>query len=434
MRSSFQLPIDIQSMHITQGSRADLAAMPHEQINTYVWFVAPIPVAGFNPVTCQVETALGSTTVNFFRVEGEQDDLIFQNSKNFVVVADEKGKPFIPTINLMDNRGQYPCVAVEVRFPQKLDGDTSRLPGQPITEQQRERLDLLGPDPMPEKISALMATNRAIREYGVNGGKTISASDVTALITAHRLSDSRMVLAQTVSLVTTPDAFKNAAEDYFLGAAKESVYLSLASLKRAHPTPPASEDELQSLVLSTVDAVLFHHVETRRLIEPFWDDSRKINVDGKEIEVPRSPKGETEIQPTLHVFFQMALEAFGVHVIRESDEGSGSLDFRFSTTNSRSELISVAAEFKLAHHKEVKAGIKRQLPRYMDSIPCTHGVFVLMWFKDEKGKYFSEPKSLSLQETRSFLGSLAENPDNPNHKIVSRVIDCSVRPSASNLR
>ncbi|MBA5639502.1 hypothetical protein H3H37_20785 [Duganella sp. LX20W] len=434
MRSSFQLPIDIQSMHLTQGSREDLAAMPPEQVNTYVWFVAPIPVAGFDPLTCQVETTLGSTTVKFFRVESEQDDVIFQSSKNFVVVADEKGKPFVPTRNLTDNRGQYPCVAVEVRFPKRLDGDTSRLPGQPFTEQERERLDLLGPDPMPEKLAALMATNRAIREHRVNGAKTISASEVTALITAHRINDSRRVLAQTVSLVTTPDAFKNAAEDYFLGAAKESVSLALASLKRAHPAPPTTEDELQSLVLSTVDAVLVHHVETRRLIEPFWDGSRRINVDGKEIEVPRSPKGETEIQPTLHVFFQMALEPFGVHVIRESDEGSGSLDFRFSTTNSRSELISVAAEFKLAHHKEVKAGIKRQLPRYMDSIPCTHGVFVLMWFKDEKGKYFSEPKSQSLQETRSFVGSLAANPENANHKIASRVIDCSIRPSASNLR
>jgi hypothetical protein len=434
VRSSFQLPIDIQSMHFTQGSREGLTAVPAEQVNTYVWFVTPILVAGFDALTCQVETTLGPTTVKFFRVESEQDDVIFQSSKNFVVVADEKGKPFVPTRNLMDNRGQYPCVGVEVHFPKRLDGDTSRLPGQPITEQDRERLDLLGPDPMPEKLAALTATNRAIREHRINDGKTISATEVTALITAHRLNNSQTVLAQTVSLVTTPDAFKNAAEDYFLGAAKESVSLALASLKRAHPAPPTAEDELQSLVLSTVDAVLIHHVETRRLIEPFWDGSRKINVDGKEIEVPRSPKGETEIQPTLHVLLQMALEPFGVHVIRESDEGSGSLDFRFSTTNSRSELISVAAEFKLAHHKEVKAGIKRQLPRYMDSIPCTHGVFVLMWFKDENGKYFSDPKSQDLQETRAFVGCLASNPDNPNHKIVSRVIDCSIRPSASNLR
>lgn len=434
MRSSFRLPIDVQSMHLTQGSRESLTAVPAEQINTYVWFVAPILVAEFEPINCEVETTLGPSTVRFFRVENEQEDVVFQSSKNFVLVADEKGKPFVPTRNLTDNRGEYPCVGVEVRFPKRLDGDTSCLPGQPITEQDRERMELLGPDPMPEKLAALTATNRAIREHRINGGKTISATEVTALITVHRLNNSPRILAQTVSLVTTPDAFKDAAEDYFLGTAKESVSLALISLKRAHPKSPSTEKELQDLILSTVDTVLIHHFETRRLIEPFWDGSRKIRVDGQEIEVPRSPKGETEIQPTLHVFLQMALEPFGVHVIRESDEGSGSLDFRFSTTNSASELISVAAEFKLAQHKEVKAGIKRQLPRYMDSIPCTHGVFVLMWFKDENGKYFSEPKSKNLEETRAFVSNLASNPDNPNHKIVSRIIDCSIRPSASNLR
>lgn len=421
-------------MHFIQGSRECLTSLPPEGVHTFVWFVAPISITGFEPFTCQVETPLGFAIVNFFRVESEHNDVILQSSKDFVLVADEKGRPFVPTRNLTDNRGQYPCVAVEVRFPKRLDGDISRSSNQPITEQERERLDLFGPEPMPEKIAALMAANRAIRDHRLNGGKTISASEVTALVTAHRLEDGRSVLAQTVSLVTTPTAFKDAAEDYFLGAAKESVSLALASLRRTHPTPPTTEDELQGLVVSTVDAVLVHHVETRRLIEPFWDGSRKINVDGKEFEVPRVPKGETEIQPTLHVFFQMALEPFGVHVIRESDEGSGSLDFRFSTTNSKSELLSVAAEFKLAHHKEVKAGIKRQLPRYMDSIPCTHGVFILMWFKDEKAKYFAEPKSQNLQETRSFVEGLAANSDNPNHKIISRVIDCSVRPSASNLR
>jgi hypothetical protein len=421
-------------MHFTQGSRESLNAVAAEKINTYVWFIAPIPVEQFETINCHVDTALGPAEVKFFRVENAQEDAIFQSSKSFILAADEKGKPFVPTVNLLDNRGQYPCVGVEVRFPKRLDGDTSRSPAMPVTDEDRERMQLLGAEPMPEKLAALMATNRAIRKHGINSGKSISATEVTALITAHHLNNSSRILAKTISLVTTPDAFKNAAEDYFLGTAKESVSLALAALKRAHPTRPATEKELLELVLSTVDTVLIHHIETRRLIEPFWDGSKKIKFEGKEVEVPRSPKSETEIQPTLHVFLQMALEPFGVHVIRESDEGSGSLDFRFSTTNSESELVSVAAEFKLAHHKELKAGIKRQLPRYMDSIPCTHGVFVLMWFKDESEKYFSEPKSQNLEQTREFLSNLASGPDNPNHKIVSRIIDCSIRPSASKLR
>jgi hypothetical protein len=89
---------------------------------------------------------------------------------------------------------------------------------------------------------------------------------------------------------------------------------------------------------------------------------------------------------------------------------------------------------KLAHHKEVKAGVTRQLPRYMDSIPCSHGVFIIMWFKDDSGRYFGDPKTNTLDETREFISKLAAKPKNAAHVITSRVIDCSVRPSASKLR
>ena len=399
-----------------------------------MWFVAPVNTDVINPGSYEVDSETGTVTVRFYRVENEQDDAIFQDTKQLVLVADENGKPFVPTRYLTDNRGHYPCTAVEVRFPSMLDGDLLRRPDKPFSEADRERMELLGPEPMPEKLAALLAANRAIKQYGASKGRTISASEVTALITVHEQKEPRRPLTKTISLVTTENAFKDAAADYYLGEAKETVTLALASLRKAHPRPPSNEAELHALVLSSIDQILVHHIETRRLVDPFWDGSRKIKINGDEIEIPRIPKGESEIQPTLHVFLQMALEPFGVHVIRESDEGSGSLDFRFSTTTPAAELVSVAAEFKLAQHKEVKAGITRQLPLYMESIPCTHGVFVLMWFKDEKGKYFSEPKTQDLAATRSFLNGLASKPENKDHVIEARVIDCSIRPSASKLR
>ncbi|MCF8146038.1 MAG: hypothetical protein K9N21_19190 [Deltaproteobacteria bacterium] len=434
MRPGFSIPIDIQSMHLSKGAKEQVSAADPEQVGSCVWFVTPISPKSFEPSTCQVATRLGDARIRFLIVKNEQEDLIFQASKNFVFVTDENGKPFVPTRYLTDNRGLYPCVAVEACFPKRLDGDTIRAPDTPFTEEDRERMELLGIDPMPEKLAALSATNRAIKELGLNDGKAISAEEVTALITTHGLKATQRLLTQTTSLVTTRSAYKDAAEEYYLGNVRESVSVALASLKALHPSAPSSEVELHSLVLSAVDKVLVHHIETRRLIEPFWDGSRKIKLNNQEIEIPKKPKNETEIQPILHVFLQMALEPFGVHVIRESDEGSGALDFRFSTTNANSELISVAAEFKLAHHKEVKVGITRQLPRYMDSIPCSHGAFILMWFKDEGGKYFREPKSHHLEEAREFVSNLATRPDNAAHVIAARVIDCSVRPSASGLR
>lgn len=434
MRSAFSLPVDIQSMHLTRGAHEQVSVADPEQICSYVFFVAPISPINFEPQTYQVQTRHGNVVICFFLLQNEQDDPILKASKDLIFVADEKGKPFVPTRYLTDNRGHYPCVAVEACFPKLLDGDILKGLNTPVTEEDRERMELLGPDPMPEKLAALTATNRAIKDHGLNGGKTISADEVTALITTHEIKSTQQLLTQTISLVTTKSAFKDAAEEYYLGNARDTVSVALASLKALHPSPPSIEAELHSLVLSAIDKVLVHHFETRRLVEPFWDGSRKIKLDGQEIEIPKNPKSETEIQPTLHVFLQMALEPFGVHVIRESDEGSGSLDFRFSTTNASSELISVAAEFKLAHHKEVKAGITRQLPRYMDSLPCSHGIFILMWFKDENGKYFKEPRSHNLGDTRAFVSNLASNPDNAAHVLAARVIDCSVRPSASKLR
>lgn len=434
MRSTFSIPVDIQSMHITQGDRTHVATFEPEKIGSCVWFVTPISPQGFSPQTYQIPTRLGDARLRFLLVENEQKDLIFQSTKDLVLVADDKGKPFVPTKYLLDNRGHYPCVAVEVCFLQRLDGDTTKGPNIPISEEDRELMEALGLEPMPEKVIALLATNSAIKKHRINNGRILSVDEVTALITTHGIKATQQLLTKTISLFTTHTAFKNAAEEYYLGSARNSVSVALVSLKALHPSAPSTEAELHSLILAVIDKVLVHHIETRRLIEPFWDGSHKIKKHGHEIEIPQKPKNETEIQPTLHVFLQMALEPFGVHVIRESDEGSGSLDFRFSTTNTNSELISVAAEFKLAHHKEVKAGVTHQLPRYMDSIPCSRGVFILMWFKDVDCKYFSEPKSHNLIDTRESISNLASNPNNAAHVISTRVIDCSVRPSASNLR
>ncbi|WP_440467312.1 hypothetical protein ACKI1H_31040 [Pseudomonas sp. YH-1] len=432
MRSAFEIPIDIQSMNFTQGRKEDITSAGIKDLSTKIWFIVPLSTDEIKPGTYELDSEHGKIQVKFIHIKNEHEDLILRESRHFVLVPDEKGKPFVPTQYLTDNRGQYPCVAVEVVFPYRLDGDIPRSPGTPMTEDERERMEILGLNPMPEKVSALIATNRIIKKLSPNS-KVVSASEVTALHTTHENKDPRRTIAKTISLVTTENAFKDAVADYFLGKSRETLSLALIALRREHPEPPSSEEELNALVLSAIDKVLTHHIETRRLVHPFWDGSRTIKHDGKELEVPRSPKSETEIQPTLHVLLQMALEPFGVHVIRESDEGSGSLDFRFAAT-ANSEPISIAAEFKLAQHKELKAGISRQLPMYMDSIPCMHGIFILMWFKDIEGKFYSEPKGRSIEDVRNFLKDLASKPSNPKHTITSRVIDCSIRPSASKLR
>lgn len=120
-------------------------------------------------------------------------------------------------------------------------------------------MELLGHNTMPEKLAALSVTNRAIKDYGINGWVGFSADDITALITTHIIKTTQQILVQAISLVTTKDAFRNAAEEYYLGNGRDNISIALASLKALHPSAPSTKRELHSLVLSAIDKVLVYH-------------------------------------------------------------------------------------------------------------------------------------------------------------------------------
>lgn len=139
---------------------------------------------------------------------------------------------------------------------------------------------------------------------------------------------------------------------------------------------------------------------------------------------------KTKIQPTLHVILDMALRPFGIHVLRESDEGIGLLYFSFLYTNKDNIPFSIGIEFKVAHHKKIKHGINRQLPAYLKSIRSQCGSFVVMWFKDKK--YFKEPENRNLEQMTEWLKEEAQKVSAEfDITVVSKVIDASIRPSAS---
>ena len=123
-----------------------------------------------------------------------------------------------------------------------------------------------------------------------------------------------------------------------------------------------------------------HYIEDRRWIEPFWDDARVIEINGIKHDIPASPKRETKIQPTLHVFFNRNLLPLGVQVLRETDEGVGKLDFKFLVTLKGNIPLNVCAEFKLAHNEELEHGLTKQLPLYLKASPSKLGLFLIMWF------------------------------------------------------
>ena len=118
----------------------------------------------------------------------------------------------------------------------------------------------------------------------------------------------------------------------------------------------------------------------------------------------------------------------------ESDEGIGTIDFRCLYTTKDGDGISVGIEFKLAHHKEIREGIRKQLPAYLKAIRSTSGIFSVMWFKDQEEKYFKKPRAHQKNDTIEWLKDEAiKVSDKNNIKIISFLIDASIKPSASKI-
>lgn len=192
-----------------------------------------------------------------------------------------------------------------------------------------------------------------------------------------------------------------------------------------------SETDLLN-VISDVISELKHYVEDRRWTEPFWDDEREIEVDGKKINVSAFPKKETKIQPTLYVFFDRRLHPLGIHVSKETDEGIGKLDFKFMITTESHIPLSVCAEFKLAHNPQLEHGITKQLPLYLRANCSISGIFFVIWFKDEEGKFFNKPINQNKIQMIKFIEEkINEIKHEEEININSFLIDASKKPSAS---
>ena len=193
-----------------------------------------------------------------------------------------------------------------------------------------------------------------------------------------------------------------------------------------------SESDFLKAISSTITE-LKHYIEDKRWIEPFWDDARVIEINGEKHKIPASPKKETKIQPTLGVFFNRNLLPLGVQVLRETDEGVGKLDFKFLVTLKGNIPLNVCAEFKLAHNEELEHGLTKQLPLYLKASPSKSGIFLVMWFKDDKGKYFSKPVSQNKSQMLKMIEeAIKEINTKEEFKIESILIDASKKPSASN--
>ncbi|MGL4677233.1 MAG: hypothetical protein ACRCWI_06160 [Brevinema sp.] len=103
--------------------------------------------------------------------------------------------------------------------------------------------------------------------------------------------------------------------------------------------------------------------------------------------------------------------------VREVDTGRGNVDMYLITTNGSNEQL--VYELKLSSNQKTIHGYKDQLPIYMDSVKCEHGVFMLIRVDTTSTCQFN--KFTNKLNDKNFI--------NPNIEYI--LIDGRIKPSAS---
>ncbi len=433
-RHGITLNMDMSNMMSIVGTTQSILGGQDEDYVTRIDIVLPIefelPVGAYRQTFEDTIVEVVITTIT-----KKEDDPIYSAAKDISFGASGSGLDTIPFEAFTDNRGKYPAVLITEIFHKRIASWTDKHSKTGMKmDFDYEEIQITGMPDNKEKIKALMVLNRLIKAEKWKDARAITYEDVTVFLESYFRKGINKPLILKINSLMSKSAYKDAVYDYVLPNIEESgAKKSLLKFEESHTDKSIEEEkDLLKIVEEVIDTVLRHYIESRHWIQPFWDGQRTVKHNDKRIVVPRTPKGETKIQPTLHVIFDMALSPLGIQVIRESDEGVGTLDFRFSHTSKNGIPLAVGIEFKLAHHKKIKRGICRQLPAYLKAIRSTSGIFVVMWFKD--GKYFRDPKHFEKDGLAKWLSEQAKIVSSQQGlRISSELLDASIKPSASNL-
>lgn len=425
-----KLNLDMANMSMIKGSIDSISHGKPEEYVTTTSFVLPYQPDDISAGDYLIEDRGHQIKVRLQVIESPDNDPIMKCGKNWNIGASGTGVQPLPFEVFTDNRGEYPCVLATLVFPFRLASCVD--PGH-----NYEEVQVTGPPDIREKIIALTTLNKLLKLEGLKvAHPPITYESVTVFTETYFRKPNKQPLVLKLTSLASKTAYKDAMREHFLkGFNRQEIEQAAIELTQTVATKPIeNETDLLKLVTSFFSDVLAHHIEDRRWIDAFWDGERKIKHNDEELSIPRQPKNETQIQPTLHVVLDMALSPIGVQVIRESNEGIGALDFRCLYTTKDGNGISVGIEFKLAHHKEIRKGIRKQLPAYLKAIRSTSGIFSVMWFKDQEEEYFEGPRGQHKTDTIEWLKDEAIRAgDKNNITIIAFLIDASIKPSASRI-
>ncbi len=180
-------------------------------------------------------------------------------------------------------------------------------------------------------------------------------------------------------------------------------------------TDIVTSGSLKEFISRALDLTVKKSIELRGIYKFLWKDSKL-----------KEPLNEPDIQPMIKTHLQPILEAKGIQISREIVAANGSLDFLCTYTRNGS-LFKVGIELKKAHLDNLLNGLTQQLPQYLKDEGTKHGIFLVLWFKNDNfrqpAKYDSIPALIKDLE-----------PNIPKkYQFMIMVIDCTKQPSPSKM-
>lgn len=419
------LNLDIANMSFMEGDLPSLTKGNLSEYITSLIFILPFKQKNYEEGTFQVEYQGSLIDIHIYKIQDKLKDPISLLAKN-VSFGLKENKITIPFEAISDNKGKYPCFCVEIIFPFRLADWIEPNHKFGIKDYDPEEVAITGPIQNKDKITALIVLNKLLSSVE-NKPKIegLSYDNVTVFLENYFEKKNANIIFKKLNYFTSLNAYKNSVTEYFLGCKISEIPIKQSTREILN------EEDLLKEILFAINKIK-HCVEDRNLIEPFWDYNR--NIIQNRNKMPANPKNETNIQPTLQIFLHIYLSNLGIHVVRETDEGVGILDLRCLYTTKENNAISISIEFKLAHHKKIEHGLTKQLPAYLKANQSNSGIFLVMWFKDEKGRCFREPQNRTKSEMIKFLEETSKTIEQKEGlKIDIILIDASFKPSASKL-
>jgi len=422
------LALDIAYMSSCEGSIQTLFKYSENEIFSTFLFVLPFIENEFQVGRYTVDFKGEKVAVQFFKVDSALDDPIYNLGKKSKFGIRGEGIPTLPFEAYTDNRGKYPCFFAEVEFPYRLASFADPAHPSGLNQDDPEEVEVMGLPKDKDKALAIAVVNRLTKsdDYPLTVS-SVEYEEVTAFITLFKTPDG--IAVRRLTTLASMNAYENAVFDHFFP--NDGIRPLLDSLK-SEERVIKSEQELNSTILKIINEVIKHYVEHRSWIEPFWDGKRTYQEGNCSHVIPAAPKHEIKIQPTFHVLLEVLLSQYGIHVTRESNEGTGNLDFRCMYTTMNNKSICIGIELKLAHHKKIQQGISRQLPRYLRAIQSQSGIFLVIWFADKERQFFKKPSARDKEEMVEFLASEAKQTSRKLGILITPIlIDASIKLSAS---